>query len=92
MEVTFFRLDIELVLQQSTDDEKNMLETFRKVLGENQGVTEIDEDYLASRRTSFMGAWKTAGLLVKMNGLTRYSKWPKGGIESRFSFIYFPKL
>lgn len=77
-----------------SEDLGDMIGMFLGIVRENQDVVQVHKTQwlMTSQRTSFINTWKTAGVLVRPNGMTRYSKCPRRVLKVVFHSSLFQIL
>ncbi len=84
MELEFLGFSKQLVFQEPLQKLMNMENVFIYELGKDQHIIKIHKNKRKSVKTLLTMAWRKASALVSQNGITRYSKWPKGVLNAVF--------
>ncbi len=86
MELTLLRLNIQFVLQEALKNLTHMLLMLSGGPGEDQNVIQLDKNKAVNHVTEdviYQGL-EHSGALVSPNGMTRYSKCPRGVLNAVF--------
>lgn len=85
IKLTFLRLDEKFVLLQATQNQPDMLNVLLLRRREDEDVVYVHkEGFACYGGCPFFNSWETAGVLVNPNGITSYSKWPIGVLNTAF--------